>query len=207
MWEGRGEAPSSNQSELPEACTALSLKRLSGLTSATTEFAGSLHASTPLQISEVVRVGALASRGMFLIPGLRFLKCALLRGIQKNRLLHRCRRANHLGNTMRAAMRLLTLRNRDARRFWVLLSLLLFLTLDVVASSPSLHKAFHHDANTPNHRCVVTLLIHGLLNAPAVFAGLVAFVGAVIFQPLPARAAVHSSFDYRFSPSRAPPLL
>ena len=52
---------------------------------------------------------------------------------------------------------------------------------------------------------VATLLAQGLLNAPAIAAGLMAFVAALTFRPPLPHGAVRSSFSYQFAPSRAPP--
>ena len=86
-----------------------------------------------------------------------------------------------------------------------LAGLVLFVALQVFAASGNLHKAIHSDATAPGHHCVITLLTHGQVNAPVVSGIWVAFVAALIFILPLVQSAVLSSFDYRLSPSRAPP--
>jgi hypothetical protein len=107
---------------------------------------------------------------------------------------------------MKATATGFALPSRTSRRLWAAICLALFLTLQVFAASSSLHQAIHADAAAPSHHCVITLLSHGQLNAPEVFTGCLVFVAALLFL-LPSRVATLSaSFDYRLSPSRAPPV-
>ena len=93
------------------------------------------------------------------------------------------------------------------RRVCAAVCLALFLTLQLFASSSSLHKLIHPDADSPGHHCAITLLAQGQVSAPEALPILVAFV-AGLFYVLPlVQSAEHSSFDYRFSSSRAPPLV
>ena len=72
--------------------------------------------------------------------------------------------------------------------------------------SPQIHLLLHEDAQNPAHTCLVTQFQHHLLLP--VFATAIAlpipdlsvtFIGYVgVFQ-------FHPSYDYRLSPSRAPP--
>ena len=39
--------------------------------------------------------------------------------------------------------------------------LLLFVVLQVFASSGPLHRLIHHDADSPDHHCAITLLAQG----------------------------------------------
>jgi hypothetical protein len=123
----------------------------------------------------------------------------------KDCLRHSRQDAINLHHTMKAATNCFAFQNRGVRRAWTLVALVLFVTLQVFAASGPLHKAIHADATAPNHHCVITLLTHGQVNAPAALPGLVAFAAALIFCLPPFNPAVFSSFDYRLSPSRAPP--
>jgi hypothetical protein len=105
---------------------------------------------------------------------------------------------------VRAAITL-ALRNRVDRRILALFCLALFFTLQLFAASSTLHQAIHADANSPGHHCVITLLAQGQLDAPVVSAGAIALMATLLFCLLPATSARFSSFDYRFSSSRAPP--
>jgi hypothetical protein len=99
----------------------------------------------------------------------------------------------------------LALRNRVDRRILALFCLALFLTLQLFAASGTLHEAIHADANTPGHHCVVTLFAQGHVDSPAASAGSIALIATLLFCLRPAAPALFSSFDYRFSSSRAPP--
>jgi hypothetical protein len=111
----------------------------------------------------------------------------------------------HVLTAMRAATKWLALRNPESRRAWALLSLVLFLTLQIFGASTTLHQAVHADATAPSHHCVITLFAQGQVTAPGALAAAVAFIAVLLFCLLPFRTAVLSSLDYRLSPSRAPP--
>lgn len=102
-------------------------------------------------------------------------------------------------------MSMLSLREPGTRRVGAVFALLLFLTLQLFASSESLHKLIHPDAGSPDHQCAITLFTHGQVDAPATVLPTVEFVAAVLFLLPLFQSAVFSSFDYRFSVSRAPP--
>ena len=104
-------------------------------------------------------------------------------------------------------MNTLPFRNQASRRVWAVICLALFLTLQLFASSEALHKLIHPDADSADHNCAITLLAQGQVNAPEIGLPLVAFVAALFFVVPPLQSAVFSSFDYRFSSSRAPPLV
>lgn len=107
---------------------------------------------------------------------------------------------------MRKAITKLSFRNPASRRAWAAAGLGLFLTLLLFTSSEPLHKLVHPDADSPDHHCAVTLFLQGQVNAAETVSLLVAFVAALFFLLPPLQSAVFSSFDYRFAPSRAPPL-
>jgi hypothetical protein len=111
-----------------------------------------------------------------------------------------------LAIVMRKAMTIFSFRGQDSRRASAVLGLALFLALQLVTSSETLHKLIHSDANKVKHQCAATLFAHGQVNAAESFAPLVAFVAALFFFLPLLQAAALPSFDYRYSTSRAPPL-
>jgi len=108
---------------------------------------------------------------------------------------------------MRKAMTTLSFRGENSRRVWAVFGLALFLALQLVTSSEALHKLIHPDANSAEHQCAVTIFAHGQVNAAESLPPLVAFVAALFFLLPPLQSAVFSSFDYRYSASRAPPVV
>jgi len=85
------------------------------------------------------------------------------------------------------------------------LVLVLWLTTLALTVSPQLHRLLHRDAQSPNHDCLITQILHqsllaGSANvaAPTQYPLRVGSVYLDVFQFFPA-------FDYRLSPSRAPP--
>jgi hypothetical protein len=81
----------------------------------------------------------------------------------------------------------------------------LWLGTCAITASPQLHRLLHEDAQSPEHQCLITQLQHQplltgfvviLVPVPPVVD--VQFVCSIDFQSL-------STFDYRLSPSRAPP--
>ena len=104
-------------------------------------------------------------------------------------------------------MTMLSLRGPTSRRVWAAIGLAFFLALQLVASSESLHKLIHPDADSPDHHCAVTLFLQGQVNAAETVLPAVVFIAALFFLLPPLQSAVFSSFDYRFSASRAPPLV
>lgn len=99
----------------------------------------------------------------------------------------------------------MTLRDSSVRRIGALAGLFLFLTLQVFASCDSLHKALHHDADSPGHSCTITLLAQGQIDSAVPQIICLAFVAALFFFLAPPTKAVFSSVKYLFSPGRAPP--
>jgi hypothetical protein len=97
------------------------------------------------------------------------------------------------------------LQDRKTRRFWALVCLVVFMVVEVLALSPALHKDIHPDADSPSHHCVVTLLSHSQLTSAGAVCELPALVATLVFCLPPLQTAAFASFDYRLSPSRAPP--
>jgi len=106
---------------------------------------------------------------------------------------------------MRKAMTVLSFRDANFRRVWAAFGLMLFLTVQLLASSAALHKLIHADADSPGHHCAVTLFTSGQVSAAEAVPVLVAFVAALFFLLPILRSAEFPSFAYRFSASRAPP--
>jgi hypothetical protein len=106
---------------------------------------------------------------------------------------------------MRKAMAIFSFRGEAPRRIWAVICLASFLALQAVASSGTLHKWIHPDADSPDHECAVTMFLHGQVDSVATFVPLVTCVAALFFLLPLLESAVFSSFDYRFCPSRAPP--
>ena len=104
-------------------------------------------------------------------------------------------------------MTLLSFRGRASRRVGAVICLALFLTLQLFTSSETLHKLIHPDAGSPEHECAITLFQHGQVNMVRTLPPLVAFFASLFFVLPELRSVVFSSFDYRFSFSRAPPLV
>ena len=106
---------------------------------------------------------------------------------------------------MKTAAAKIALPNRSSRSLWALLFLALFLSLQLFASSGTMHRTIHSDANSPNHHCVLTLLTQGQVNGPVVLGLWLTFAAALIFSLPLLQAAVQSSLDLRLAPGRAPP--
>jgi len=82
--------------------------------------------------------------------------------------------------------------------------LFLWLATSLLAASPDLHRLLHLDAQDPNHHCLVSqlqehspLAASSVMMTPVPAVSLQATVCVYDFVPF--------SFDYRLSPSRAPP--
>jgi hypothetical protein len=94
---------------------------------------------------------------------------------------------------------------RSVRPVMALICLALFLALQLFASSGTLHRYIHGDADSPGHHCAITMLSHGQVDAPVVPAIFLAFSASLIFLLPLFESAAFSSSDFRLSPSRAPP--
>lgn len=106
---------------------------------------------------------------------------------------------------MKALRRLVALRDEKSRRLWALLCLGLFLTLQLFLAAPCLHALIHPGADSPNHHCVITVFTQGCVDAADTSLPAVTLFSAAVFCLLILTSAAFSSFDYRLSPSRAPP--
>ncbi len=82
--------------------------------------------------------------------------------------------------------------------------MLLLLVVLALAANPALHHRLH--GNEHDQFCLVCSFAKGQVSAPLVAAVVVlAFVGVVLRAVLP-RVLLISVFDFRPSPSRAPPV-
>ena len=90
----------------------------------------------------------------------------------------------------------------------VLAGLLAVLLLGSVAFSAThaLHQSLHNDGSIPGHVCLLCSLAQGHLNAAETACILAVICLCPIFILPLVDAAAPSRFDYRLSPSRAPPL-
>lgn len=94
---------------------------------------------------------------------------------------------------------------RNSRPVWAILCLALFVVLQLFAASGPLHKSFHADSDTPDHHCVITLLAQGKVTPATASLWVAIFIALFLFFLPQITAVFYSSFDYRFSSSRAPP--
>jgi hypothetical protein len=108
---------------------------------------------------------------------------------------------------MKAVTTLLAPPSRNFRRFAAVLCLGLFLALQVLAVSDSLHHSLHADAAAPGHSCVISALTQGQFNAPEFTGMLILAVFGFLFALPVFYFAALSSFDHRLTPSRGPPCL
>lgn len=95
---------------------------------------------------------------------------------------------------------------RTSGRFAVI-GVMLFLWLGICALevSPELHQFLHKDAQSPTHTCLVTQLQkHSILSG---LGSTIAIAAPAAWIPLvtQCQSPLFTSFDYRLSPSRAPP--
>jgi hypothetical protein len=92
------------------------------------------------------------------------------------------------------------------RRAMAALMFLLWAGTCLIAASPELHLLIHSDAKAPSHECLITQLHqHSLLSGSV--GGVVPVPPASLAesQVTPAEPQFSAVFDYRLSPSRAPP--
>jgi hypothetical protein len=82
---------------------------------------------------------------------------------------------------------------------------LLFLVASAFSVSPSLHHWLHHHDAGGHQTCLACSLSHGQVGAAEVASVAVALIFALICGALLQLTSPRSSFDYRLSPSRAPP--
>ncbi len=85
-----------------------------------------------------------------------------------------------------------------------LLSFLLLLATTLSASQ-ALHQSLHRDSAANGHVCLICSLVKGQVNMAAVACVLALAVFYYLGNLRLSSTAVVPGFDYRFSPSRAPP--
>jgi hypothetical protein len=82
--------------------------------------------------------------------------------------------------------------------------LVLLLSLQALATFPTLHALVHPDACDPDHECAVTLFCHGQVNVSSTAAPVFCAPERLIFsQSLP--RIIFVSADIRLLPGRGPP--
>jgi hypothetical protein len=94
---------------------------------------------------------------------------------------------------------------RTAKTVLSTLLLLQMLFLLVLVACPALHHALHHDSNSSEHQCAVTLFAHGQADMSAVAAAAVIPVVPVAFLPLTS-ASVFNALVATLPPGRGPPV-
>jgi hypothetical protein len=94
---------------------------------------------------------------------------------------------------------------RTARTVLAILLILQLLSLLALAASPTLHHVLHPDSNNPDHECLVTLFAKGQLSEAAMTPVVILVAAFVMCAVLLPSFLPRSIFEYRFSPSRAPP--
>ncbi len=93
---------------------------------------------------------------------------------------------------------------RVAKKGASLLSLSVFLLVQVMAAIPAFHAWAHQDARDPSHECAVTLFLHGQVHTPATGVEVIKHQPGLFFLTQQ-RVADFTSTDLRLLPSRGPP--
>jgi len=84
--------------------------------------------------------------------------------------------------------------------------LVLFLAIQLLGASTTLHRWFHADSGSASHQCVITLVSQGQIHHA---------IGEAILPPpqylfatiTPPKVSVWAAVDYRLHPERDPPSL
>ena len=84
--------------------------------------------------------------------------------------------------------------------------MLLLLVATTLSVSHALHKYLHQDGGASGHFCVVCSFAKGQVSAAAVAVISAALVSCLFWGFCLVNTFAFPGFDYRFSPSRAPPL-
>lgn len=85
--------------------------------------------------------------------------------------------------------------------------LVLWLALGLAAASNPLHQWLHPDATAASHVCLITVLAQGHLLAELPQGLVAAPVSLALGQAPASERPSWAAPDYRFSPTRAPPLV
>jgi len=99
-----------------------------------------------------------------------------------------------------------SLQTTKGKSVFSLMALILFLFVQALSASSSIHHIVHSDADHPTHQCAATLLSHGQVSLAPVKVSVsrpVFFVGEIHSPSVPFVVAV----EYRLLPERAPPSL
>ncbi len=92
------------------------------------------------------------------------------------------------------------------RSFVAVVMLLLWVGTFVLASSPQLHRLLHTDSGDASHYCLITQIQQHPLVAGGIATVVPAAPTACAEFTFGRQLPFASVFDYRFAPSRAPPL-
>jgi hypothetical protein len=82
----------------------------------------------------------------------------------------------------------------------------ILLILGAISVSHALHEFLHHDASDGSHFCLLCSIAKGQVSTAALASTPAPPVLARFCALLTADVSTAASFDYRLSPSRAPPL-
>ena len=82
---------------------------------------------------------------------------------------------------------------------------LLLLVSGALSVSHALHQSLHNDTTGSHHFCLVCLFAKGQVSAADVAVVAALLVLFALFSPYAGNPSPLPSFDYRLSPSRAPP--
>src|ERR1017187_4227600 len=92
-----------------------------------------------------------------------------------------------------------------AKAALAILLALLFLVASAFSVSPSLHQLLHHNDAGSGQICLACSLAHGQVSTAEVAVVALALIFSLICGALLPHTPALLSFDYRLSPSRAPP--
>jgi hypothetical protein len=86
-----------------------------------------------------------------------------------------------------------------------ILSILIVLLLNLLASSPSLHERLHPDADSAGHQCAITLFAHGQVDSSIVDVAVPVPAAPVEFSPQ-ILVSIPTALVAILPPGRAPPV-
>ncbi len=94
--------------------------------------------------------------------------------------------------------------DRTAKTVLVAFLLLQMPVLLALAACPSLHQALHHDSNSSEHHCAVTMFAHGQVDSAVVEVAAILPVTPVEFSPL-TLVSIPNAPAATLPPGRGPP--
>jgi hypothetical protein len=97
-------------------------------------------------------------------------------------------------------------RSAAAKSAAALVCLALFIFIQALGSSHSLHRVYHADADDSQHQCAVTLLASGHILPPIVGSFVNSSIQGIVLDVRLPEQILRSAADRRLQPERAPPL-